>query len=637
MFAALDDFAIFDDQHLVGVADGGQAVGDHKTGAALHQLEQRFLDARLGARVHAGGRLVQNQNARVGQNRARNRQHLALALAQVGGALREHRPVAVRQLADEVVSIGHARGLHHLVVARVQPPVADILHDRIGKHERILQNQPQRAAQVGAADVAQVVPINADRAAVDVVKARQQVGDGCLSRPGRADERNRLAGQGLQRHVFDDGMSRFVGEIHSLEFDVTLEICQTHRPVAVYRFGGRVNHLEDPLRTRQSSLDGVIDIGELAQGRDESVGVADKGGDNAHGHESAQGQPSAQSCQNDDKQIAKLVGERHQHHGVGVGKDARLEHIRVDPAEVLHRCFVAPKSLDHALPADGLLHHAVQLAQAFLQVAEAFAGRLGDEVGEPDHDRHDDNRGQRQPEVEHEHRHHEPDQREHAAEHGDDILRDGLVDGIDVISQATHQLPGVVRVKKLEREFLQVREQVAAQVFERVLRNPRHRPRRERLERLVGDVNHQQGDRHLGQPGELFVPDILVDCPPHQVRAEQIQPGGDENQDQHQGDGCPVMAEIRDQPGQRLARVGCFFNFGGAHRAASGQRGAGGLLLGGCLVGHLFSICHCEPHAFAAQQSPLAWENLVKRVFLTFGRLLRAIALARTSLIYPAP
>jgi hypothetical protein len=62
-------------------------VGDDKAGAAFHQAQQRLLDARLGARVDAAGGLVQDQDGRVGQDGARDRQQLALALAQVAGAL----------------------------------------------------------------------------------------------------------------------------------------------------------------------------------------------------------------------------------------------------------------------------------------------------------------------------------------------------------------------------------------------------------------------------------------------------------------------------------------------------------------------------------------------------------------------
>ncbi len=67
--AALDDLAVVDHQHLVGIADGGKPVGDHEAGAAFHQAQQGFLQVFLGARIDVAGGLVQDQDIRVGQDR----------------------------------------------------------------------------------------------------------------------------------------------------------------------------------------------------------------------------------------------------------------------------------------------------------------------------------------------------------------------------------------------------------------------------------------------------------------------------------------------------------------------------------------------------------------------------------------
>jgi hypothetical protein len=55
----------------------------------FHQAQQGLLDARLGARVHAAGGLIQDQDGRIGQDGARDREQLALSLAEVAGAFRE--------------------------------------------------------------------------------------------------------------------------------------------------------------------------------------------------------------------------------------------------------------------------------------------------------------------------------------------------------------------------------------------------------------------------------------------------------------------------------------------------------------------------------------------------------------------
>jgi hypothetical protein len=66
MRAALDDLAVADDQHLVGIADRAQAVRYHKAGPPLHQAQERFLQVFLGARIDIAGGLIQDQDIRVG-------------------------------------------------------------------------------------------------------------------------------------------------------------------------------------------------------------------------------------------------------------------------------------------------------------------------------------------------------------------------------------------------------------------------------------------------------------------------------------------------------------------------------------------------------------------------------------------
>src|SRR5437879_6845518 len=76
--AALDDLARLDHKDQVGVADRAQAMRDDDAGASAQQPPERCLDPLLGAGVDAARRLVEDQDARVGEHRARERQQLAL-------------------------------------------------------------------------------------------------------------------------------------------------------------------------------------------------------------------------------------------------------------------------------------------------------------------------------------------------------------------------------------------------------------------------------------------------------------------------------------------------------------------------------------------------------------------------------
>ena len=79
--AALDDPSLFQNHDAVRVFDGGKTVGDHESGAALHQPVHALLNQRLGAGVDGGGGLVQNQHRGIGHGGPCNGKKLPLALA----------------------------------------------------------------------------------------------------------------------------------------------------------------------------------------------------------------------------------------------------------------------------------------------------------------------------------------------------------------------------------------------------------------------------------------------------------------------------------------------------------------------------------------------------------------------------
>ena len=85
--ALLDDRAVLHHQDQVGVADRGEPVGDDERRAVGAQRGHRVLEQQLGAGVDRGGRLVEDQQRRVGQERARDRDQLALPRRQVGALL----------------------------------------------------------------------------------------------------------------------------------------------------------------------------------------------------------------------------------------------------------------------------------------------------------------------------------------------------------------------------------------------------------------------------------------------------------------------------------------------------------------------------------------------------------------------
>ena len=77
--ALLDDVAGLHHQDQVGVADRRQPVRDDEARPAGAQRGHRPLDQHLGAGVDRAGRLVEDQDRRVGQERPRDGDQLLLA------------------------------------------------------------------------------------------------------------------------------------------------------------------------------------------------------------------------------------------------------------------------------------------------------------------------------------------------------------------------------------------------------------------------------------------------------------------------------------------------------------------------------------------------------------------------------
>ena len=80
MVALLHDLPVVDVADLIRILDRGQAVRDDEARASLEQMVQTGLQRLLGTRVDIRRGLVEDQDARVGEQHARERDELALAV-----------------------------------------------------------------------------------------------------------------------------------------------------------------------------------------------------------------------------------------------------------------------------------------------------------------------------------------------------------------------------------------------------------------------------------------------------------------------------------------------------------------------------------------------------------------------------
>src|SRR4051812_37571299 len=96
---------------------------DDEAGTTAHQHLERALNDRLTLDVERAGGFIQDQNARVLQQCARDRHALALPSGEVYAPLAEQRVIAVWKRANELVRMRRLGGCQDLAFARVRPRV----------------------------------------------------------------------------------------------------------------------------------------------------------------------------------------------------------------------------------------------------------------------------------------------------------------------------------------------------------------------------------------------------------------------------------------------------------------------------------------------------------------------------------
>lgn len=129
-----------EDDDVVGVADGGEPVGDHQDGAVADGVQQFPDDVRLAAFVDRAGRLVEDEHGGVREEGPREGEPLSLPAGQGGAALAEDGGVAVGEGGDLVVDARHARRRRQVLVRGVRPGHAQVVGDRGVEEVRVLRH-----------------------------------------------------------------------------------------------------------------------------------------------------------------------------------------------------------------------------------------------------------------------------------------------------------------------------------------------------------------------------------------------------------------------------------------------------------------------------------------------------------------
>lgn len=181
MITALDDLSILQNHDGVGVAHGGEAVGDHEGGPFCHQTVHALLDVLFRSRIDGARRFIEDQDRRLGYRRSRDIKKLSLALTQIRAVALQNGVIALGKPHDKGMGRCHLRCLNDLLVGGIKPSVADIFHDRPRKQVGILKHHGDVAAQLIPLNMADINAVDGDGPALDIVEAVDEVRDRRLS------------------------------------------------------------------------------------------------------------------------------------------------------------------------------------------------------------------------------------------------------------------------------------------------------------------------------------------------------------------------------------------------------------------------------------------------------------------------
>src|SRR5260370_32566693 len=243
--ANIDGAALIQDQDGVRGDERGQPVRYHDDGAAVRDAPEIGVDAGLALGIERAGRLVEDQQLGIDQQRPRDRDPLALSAGKVARSLLDERVVAAPQALDEFLGARHAPGGGDLLEARRRAARGGVVPAGAGEQEWALQDDARAPPEMIQVDGADIHAVDADHALIVPMQALQEARDRRLARPAAAHDAEDGAGGDVEREPVERGRrgSR-IAEANRIELDRALE--RRARAADVAAFLGRlIDHRGD--------------------------------------------------------------------------------------------------------------------------------------------------------------------------------------------------------------------------------------------------------------------------------------------------------------------------------------------------------------------------------------------------------
>src|SRR5579875_600326 len=224
--------------------------------ATLQDAMDRLLDLVLGCAVNRAGRVVENKNVRIGQQRASNGDALALAAGERHAALADLRFVAILEAHDEPVRLRILRRrLNGLAGGLLAQAVGDVLGDTAREEEDVLLDGRDLRAQRVQAPITHIDAIDEDAPLVHIVDAIDQLRQAALSGAGLPYDSDGLPRLRVKRDILQYRRPT-VAEGDVLEDDIAAHLFMIALLVLI-QFGLLLHQVQDAPRPGDPQLNQV--------------------------------------------------------------------------------------------------------------------------------------------------------------------------------------------------------------------------------------------------------------------------------------------------------------------------------------------------------------------------------------------
>ncbi len=215
--------------------------------------------------VERRGRFVEDQDRRRLQERAGNGHALLFAPRQLQPAFADLGLVTLGQGRDEAGNLGAVGRILDLFLRGAEAAIADIIGNGVVEQHGVLGDHADDLAQARLGHRTNILAVDFDRAALDVVEAEQQARDGRLAGARGTDDGYRLAGRDVEGNPLEDGAVGIVGKDDILERDGAVDNGEVAGVGGVEDFLRLVQQLEHGLHVDEARRNFAIQRADEVQ------------------------------------------------------------------------------------------------------------------------------------------------------------------------------------------------------------------------------------------------------------------------------------------------------------------------------------------------------------------------------------